>query len=782
MKEEKIKLSGKIVGWILCITFLIGCCVVFISSTKKVFPMKEDWTAHISQQEMNPVNYALYYRAMLMKNPMQHSTYEVFFPEQVINDLFDAYNWESLIQHYDIQLSTSNNIQYMVFDNKDNQVLVEVDESSLLGEYVDVSNKSANMTSTQWTQKMQEQFGYYTVIQYDENGKATVLDCFGVDKNNILATKQLLNQEDEFKVPIYEKVDSEIATLIENSFEEGYFILDNEVYHIVDHYIDQNGSVVEYRNEDSGEVFNEWLYKTTGYISPSSIKDVTIIVAISEPMQVSRQFYMDDSYNSIPNGFVFLLMGILIVIGIVAIATACIKSMGIATGFISKIPLELILLVGVTIIYLVRPLAYLTRYYVSGYLTRYMINISISNRIANAFDDLIIYGVWFLFFGVIFFSIVSVLSVFRKGVKRYCLENTLVIRSIAYLLRSVKKFIVRMLAFDFHDSVNRTVIKVVVINFVIILVMCCSWFFGIPLLILYSILVFYYFRKYLRGLKEHYDKVLEAAHNMAEGQLDYQIDEKLGIFTPLASELNKVQEGFKHAVSEEVKSQKMKTELITNVSHDLKTPLTAIITYVNLLKEEDITKEQQSEYIEVLDNKAMRLKQLIEDLFEVSKISSSNITLNPVDVDVVELIKQAQLELSDRFEEAQIDFRLTVPEEKVILQLDSQKTYRIFENLFVNVVKYAQVNTRAYMTVAKENDTVTIILKNVSAQELNILPEQLTERFVRGDESRNSEGSGLGLAIVKSIVEVQGGKFSIEVDGDLFKTIIQFHQKTSPIL
>lgn len=275
-------------------------------------------------------------------------------------------------------------------------------------------------------------------------------------------------------------------------------------------------------------------------------------------------------------------------------------------------------------------------------------------------------------------------------------------------------------------------------------------------------------------MKEKHDYLLHVTHQMAQGNLEVPIEQDLGVLKPLGDELCKIQHGFKRAVDEEVKSQNMRTELITNVSHDLKTPLTAIITYVNLLKEDNLTKEQQMEYIDTLDRKSLRLKQLIEDLFEVSKINSNNITLNPVEVDLAELIKQVQLELSDRFEESGIDVRAQYPEEKVILMLDSQKTYRIFENLFVNVIKYAMPGTRAYLTVQLEEASVEITLKNISATELNLTPEEISERFIRGDKARNTEGSGLGLAIVKSFVEIQGGVFQIIMDGDLFKVSIRF--------
>ena len=217
----------------------------------------------------------------------------------------------------------------------------------------------------------------------------------------------------------------------------------------------------------------------------------------------------------------------------------------------------------------------------------------------------------------------------------------------------------------------------------------------------------------------------------------------------------------------------MKTELITNVSHDLKTPLTAIITYVNLLKEEK-DEEKKKEYIDVLERKSLRLKVLIEDLFEISKASSETVILNLVDVDVVSLFKQVKLETEERFRDTDIEFRCSYPEKRLVASLDSQKTYRIFENLLVNISKYALPHTRAYVEITERDGMAVVRMKNVSREELNFNPDEITERFVRGDASRNTEGSGLGLAIAKSFTELQKGKFRIETDADLFKVEIQF--------
>lgn len=327
---------------------------------------------------------------------------------------------------------------------------------------------------------------------------------------------------------------------------------------------------------------------------------------------------------------------------------------------------------------------------------------------------------------------------------------------------------------DLKNEATKSMLKIVGVNFLLLAVICCMWFFGIFALVVYSVILFFILNKFLGDIRMRYDILLKGVNRIAEGNLDVEIKEDLGVFEPFKEELGKIQSGFKVAVEEEVKSQRMKTELITNVSHDLKTPLTAIITYVNLLKEDGVTEEQRDSYIAVLEKKSMRLKYLIEDLFEVSKANSNNVTLDYVDVDIVNLFRQTQTELSDKIEESSLIFRCSLPKEKVILRLDSQKTYRIFENLLNNILKYAMPGTRVYIDIEKHDTCVTIVMKNISGMELSLNGMEITERFVRGDEARNTEGSGLGLAIVKSFTEVQGGSMDVDIDGDLFKVMLQF--------
>lgn len=254
------------------------------------------------------------------------------------------------------------------------------------------------------------------------------------------------------------------------------------------------------------------------------------------------------------------------------------------------------------------------------------------------------------------------------------------------------------------------------------------------------------------------------------------MEKDLGFFNPIKDELGNIQTGFKKAVDEEVKSQKMKTELISNVSHDLKTPLTSIITYIDLLKDESITDENRKLYIDTLDRKSQRLQHLIEDLFEVSKANSGDVYLNIVNVDIVSLMKQTLLELDDKLADSSLIVKNNFSNEKIILPLDSQRTFRVFENLIINISKYAMPNSRVYIDILETDNKVNIMLKNMSASEIDFSVDDIMERFVRGDKSRNTEGSGLGLAIAKSFIELQGGKMNISVDGDLFKVTITFNK------
>lgn len=243
-------------------------------------------------------------------------------------------------------------------------------------------------------------------------------------------------------------------------------------------------------------------------------------------------------------------------------------------------------------------------------------------------------------------------------------------------------------------------------------------------------------------------------------------------FAVFAQNIKSIRSGLKNAVNEAVKGERLKTELITNVSHDLKTPLTSIINYVDLLKKEDINNEKAKEYLDVLDEKSGRLKLLIENLLEASKAATGNIVVNRENVDLYALVRQADGEYEDRFESAFLDVRIKDPEEVVMVNGDGKLMWRIIDNLFSNISKYSLKSSRVYIDIEKDENYGIIVMKNISANPLDIPPERLIERFVRGDQARSSEGHGLGLSIAKSLAQVQDGNLDIHIDGDLFKVVI----------
>jgi len=397
------------------------------------------------------------------------------------------------------------------------------------------------------------------------------------------------------------------------------------------------------------------------------------------------------------------------------------------------------------------------------YMTYDMVDISM--MILNIF-------VWFLALAWIYVLCLYVKNLFKQGWKVTFTESCWTYRGCRFLFRKLRKF----LKVDLKEKNTKKLFFLVGIQCILLSLFCLGWFFGIIGVFIYSIVLYVLLRKYLMKTQKDYVQLFEMTEQLAEGNLEVEIDEDLGIFNAFKEEVMHIQGGFKKAVEAEVRSQRMKTDLIANVSHDLKTPLTSIITYTDLLKDEDLDKEKRAQYLETLDQKAQRLKILIEDLFEMSKASSGNITMNLQEVEVISLMKQTLLELEDKIDAANLMIRRNFPEHKVLLMLDSERTFRVFDNLILNMTKYAMPHTRAYIDIVDLEQSVQIIFRNMSANEINVDVDELTERFVRGDQARHTEGSGLGLAIAKSFVELQGGTLDIHIDGDLFKVILTFNK------
>ena len=272
-------------------------------------------------------------------------------------------------------------------------------------------------------------------------------------------------------------------------------------------------------------------------------------------------------------------------------------------------------------------------------------------------------------------------------------------------------------------------------------------------------------------------RLRKGAASIREGNLEHEIDLKYlyGPFREHGEDLNSITQGLQNAVEQRVRSERMKAELITNVSHDIKTPLTSIVNYVDLLSKEDLQNEHAKEYVSVLSRQSARLKKLTEDLVEASKASTGNIEVHAEPVDLNVLLSQAAGEFSDRFVQKNLEAVLTTAAEQPKVMADGQLLWRVFSNLMTNIVKYAMPGTRVYLTTAVRSGSASITFRNISNAPLNITGEELTERFVRGDRSRtDGEGSGLGLSIARSLTELQGGSFKVTVDGDLFKAELAF--------
>lgn len=362
------------------------------------------------------------------------------------------------------------------------------------------------------------------------------------------------------------------------------------------------------------------------------------------------------------------------------------------------------------------------------------------------------------------------------------ISNNVIVKAIQFVYYPVKKVIVEFYDAYCHSSAvwKKVIVGLVCISFVLLLIFFVTvaevgdvffeFFIGaLMLAMLYGVWI-------LIKINADTKTLLTAAEKLANGELDYRISEEAlnrlhGPFYEHAKNLNLISEGMKKAIENELKSERMKAELITNVSHDIKTPLTSIINYVDLLSKPH-EEEKTEEYIDVLQRQSQRLKRLTEDVVEASKASSGNIQVHMDVVSIKEIIEQASAEYEERLKEKNLLLITKIPEEKIEVDADGRLLWRVLRNVFSNVSKYSMDGSRVYIDVVEDGENVITTIKNTSKNQLNITEEELMQRFVRGDSSRHTEGSGLGLNIAKSLMDLMQGSFEIQIDGDLFKSII----------
>ena len=627
-----------------------------------------------------------------------------------------------------------------------------------------------------------------TIICYTENGE------FDYKKNNmyfliLYKNKAFTNVELTSEVSTVETIKNYISNL------EG-----NQNFNIVNGKIETNSEILAKRAEQYLNLFifsyytiNDSTYMTSDeniYIQPenavdtysyednpninyytTNIEDFIIYTSYNENfMDASKQMLVCKSIEMLrpyENSFYILMpictaLTVLILLYLIVSIGHKKGTKGIATSDFDKIPLEIIGFIGICIIGLVF--------------------ILLAQEVDTTEFELIISLLFTVYFTIFIVGIIIFDTIIKRIKSRTFWKTTLVGKIVIILLKPIHKFEkfmeeVRGTSKYFSNAITKFIVFVcieVFLAFIVFILFNSSDPF--IFLLLEFILVAFFIQRMVKAIV-NYDKIEKKLKEMYEGDNQTQLDKNqfLPVFNQSITYLNDISNGLENAIQDRMKSERLKTELITNVSHDIKTPLTSIINYVDLIKQENIQNEKVKEYIEILDNKSQRLKKLIEDLVEASKVSTGNVKLNLEKINIVELINQAVGEFEDKFESKGLDIVINSNENEIFIFADSRYMYRIIDNLFSNISKYALQNSRVYIDIQKVEDKVYIKMKNISKDKLNIPAEELMQRFVRGDKSRTTEGSGLGISIAQNLTEIQNGKFNLIIDGDLFKTELEFN-------
>ena len=528
---------------------------------------------------------------------------------------------------------------------------------------------------------------------------------------------------------------------------------------------------IVYRLDDNYKLMDGGLKVKDVYVDLNQITinspniELTYYCTTSESSMTNNTSRFVDEYDVVALAGIAMILGLFIFIYILMNSLEVEESINPYRTIKNWKLLTVLIVIGLTCFAFVGASAGTGLLVIMGELQRILAQYSV------AYPTPISYGLYFLCM-FIFYFLFSMLCfivkyMFMNGVD-YFRNNTCTYA----LYAKTKELGNKVTEFDLRDNINQDILKFTICNALLVIILYVISPSKTIFAIVYVMISFLYIRKQSMKVKNDYKNMLNFTEQLSHGHFDTEIEDDLGIFNSMRDRLNNLKTGFEAAVKEETKSQNMKTELITNVSHDLKTPLTCIKNYVILLKNTQADEATRTEYLNQLEKYTNRLSNLIQDLFDVSKGSSGNIDLHPIDLRLQALVDQSLAECIEVLESKDIQVIKNV--EDVVVHLDGDKTYRVFENLLTNIGKYAMPHSRAYIDIHEEEDCVSVIFKNMSEVEMNFSSEEIQERFVRGDKSRHETGSGLGLAIAKSFVVAQGGTFDIEIDGDLFKVIMTF--------
>lgn len=614
---------------------------------------------------------------------------------------------------------------------------------SALSNYLDENNRGDDVNINV---KDYERIGYYVMDTSDEKADHHITNS---QKYKAYVTKdaKIEKQEDTWFIVIQFDKDGKLK--VKNSYQNTRSLI------IQNSYEDQIKDILNTIPSDDEKLAN---------IEVNEIKNMTFAFIVSEDMGLlsSEPEYDDSAVEYVYQTEMLNLQNMYFTI-----------SMFILVAFVACYPHKKIKETRFYHLLMSLPVELMAFSLLICFILLYTHTLSLANDAASALGAFFIYPITYLLtmYMIFFFKEVS-----QMGLKKGYLHFSLIHND----MKEVKNVLIDVYHYLSNDDLEPSdkgllrIIFIILLNLLLIVMFnSLGLFFYIPYIICLFLVIF---RKNQRRI-EDFLKVKELTTNISNGDFEETVKkDDLGVYEPLKDNLINIQQSIEEAVEKAMVSQRMKNELITNVSHDLKTPLTSIISYIDLLKNENITEEERKSYLEILEKSADRLKHLIEDLFEMSKANSGSITLDYMDVDLIALLKQVEMECRNAFDEKHLHIKHHFSDEKVLLPLDPQKTCRIFENLLSNVGKYALENTRVFISVTDFDSRVDVEIKNVSKEEIDYTPDEIVERFTRGDKSRNSEGSGLGLAIAKSFTELMKGRMHIDLDGDIFKVTISFYK------